>query len=232
MTQNVSAKPPACLGLRATDRTMRSTLCSLAFLGVCLLGGGGCAPSAHCDHGTCTCERGTSCDVACASPPCALNCAGDNPHCNGACANGDCSCGTASACSFTCGAPPCHVACDDRSTCEGHCANGDCTCGMGSTCSFSCDAPPCHVTCDGSNPRCAGTCANGTCHCGAGSTCDFTCASGPCHVECEAGASCLVHCPPGTAGTQNCDVITCAAGSTQTCSDGVTLACGASCPAH
>jgi hypothetical protein len=147
------------------------------------------------------------------------------------CSNGTCTCAAHDTCDFSCGSPPCHVDCGSGATCSGTCANGECTCEEGASCSFSCGAPPCHVTCEGSNPTCDGTCADGTCTCAAGSTCHFACASGPCHAACPAGASCVVACPnAGLAGTQDCDIVSCGAGSPVVCPDGLTLACGAACP--
>ncbi len=144
------------------------------------------------------------------------------------CENGTCRCESDAECDFTCEAPPCHVDCDAGSDCTGACANGTCVCDAGATCDFSCDAPPCHVTCAGDNPSCNGTCANGTCTCNAGSTCAFTCGAGPCHVTCE--GTCVVDCPPGTAGTQNCDITSCSAGEITVCPSGAATTCGAPCP--
>lgn len=154
-------------------------------------------------------------------------CNGD-PH--DACAGGTCVCEERATCDFACGAPPCHVACRPGSSCAGACANGTCTCDEGASCDFACDAPPCHVRCSADHPRCNGTCANGTCTCGPRSSCTFTCAAGPCHTECPEGARCVVLCPPETAGTQNCDIVTCAAGDPVICPDGRATTCGAPCP--
>jgi hypothetical protein len=147
------------------------------------------------------------------------------------CSNGTCACPGESTCAFSCAAPPCHVDCGPGSACQGTCANGECTCETGASCSFACGAPPCHVTCEGSNPRCDGTCANGTCTCAAGSACRFACASGPCHTVCPAGASCAVSCPnAGVAGTEDCDIVACAAGTPMICPDGLSIVCAAACP--
>jgi hypothetical protein len=152
-------------------------------------------------------------------------------HESGDCSNGTCVCAAGASCDFSCDSPPCHVDCAAGATCSGTCANGDCTCEMGASCSFACGAPPCHVTCEGSNPACDGTCANGTCTCAAGSACRFACASGPCHTVCPAGASCVVVCPnAGVAGTQDCDIVSCGAGSPVICPDGLAVTCGAACP--
>jgi hypothetical protein len=146
------------------------------------------------------------------------------------CSNGACVCPENATCAFACDSPPCHVDCGPGSACNGTCANGDCTCETGASCSFACGAPPCHVTCEGSNPRCDGTCANGTCACAAESDCHFACSSGPCHTLCPAGASCTVVCPSlGVAGTQDCDIASCAAGAPTICPDGLTIVCGAAC---
>jgi hypothetical protein len=181
-----------------------------------------------CVDGTCVCEAGESCEFGCDAPPCHATCEGDNPSCEGECANGSCTCGPNSDCDFHCVAPPCHLDCDEGSTCRGECANGNCSCATGAECHFACNAPPCHVACEGNNPSCTGVCANGSCTCGAGSSCEFDCASGPCHASCE--GTCLVHCPPGTAGTQNCDISSCAAGEAVVCESGAVTACGVPCP--
>jgi hypothetical protein len=146
------------------------------------------------------------------------------------CSNGTCVCEANAQCNLTCDAPPCHVDCGSGSSCSGVCANGDCTCEEGASCSFTCGSPPCHVTCEGDNPQCDGTCADGQCTCGADSTCRFTCASGPCHTTCPAGAHCVVDCPAGTAGTENCDITSCAAGKAVLCAGGKATTCGAECP--
>jgi len=122
------------------------------------------------------------------------------------------------------------VVCEgDNPGCRAACANGTCTCGSGSHCSFSCDAPPCHVTCE-PHTSCSGTCADGQCTCGENSTCSFTCAASPCHTSCAAGASCVVHCPAGLAGTEGCDIVSCAAGQPTVCPNGTAVTCGAACP--
>lgn len=189
-----------------------------------------CSQPAACRSGDCVCPLGAICETECAAPPCSIDCAGDNPHCSGACANGDCTCGTGSDCDLRCDAPPCHASCEDGSTCTAECANGDCTCGRGSRCAFECNAGPCHVTCDGDNEICSGVCSNGTCSCGPDSGCEFTCDAGPCHTECAAGSTCLVRCPNGNAGTQDCDILSCAAGEPVVCPDGMATVCGVPCP--
>ncbi|MBL9025786.1 MAG: hypothetical protein JNL21_26560 [Myxococcales bacterium] len=144
------------------------------------------------------------------------------------CENGLCTCEAGANCDFECDAPPCHVDCGEGSDCSGACANGTCECAPEATCDFACDAPPCHVTCAGDNPSCSGTCANGTCACGSNSSCAFTCSAGPCHVTCD--GTCVVDCPPDTAGTQNCDITSCAAGEIVVCPGGAATTCGAPCP--
>jgi hypothetical protein len=147
------------------------------------------------------------------------------------CSNGTCLCPAGTSCELGCAAPPCHVDCGNGSACTGTCANGTCTCEEGAECEFSCGAPPCHVACTGSNPTCDGVCANGDCSCGPNSVCHFACQSGPCHTTCEAGSVCVVDCPPGTAGTQDCDMPTCAAGQAITCPTHDHVVCGTStCP--
>jgi hypothetical protein len=146
------------------------------------------------------------------------------------CSNGTCVCGAGENCDIGCAAPPCHVECDDRSTCSGTCANGDCTCDESARCDFSCASPPCQVICAGDNPSCAGTCANGTCTCGPNSSCQFTCSAGPCHTSCAAGSTCVVACPAATAGTEDCDIVSCAAGEAVVCPNGGATTCNAACP--
>jgi hypothetical protein len=85
------------------------------------------------------------------------------------------------------------------------------------------------VTCDQDNPRCDGTCANGTCYCGPGSVCRFACADDNCKVQCAAGASCVLDCPRGGAGTV-CLFDECA--SPTVCPNGLAVACNASCPVN
>jgi peptidoglycan/LPS O-acetylase OafA/YrhL len=147
-----------------------------------------------------------------------------------ACANDRCVCHPGDSCDIACEAPPCNIACEHDSSCEATCANGSCVCEHGASCSFACKAPPCHVECAGDHDHCDGTCANGTCACGPDSSCLFTCPSGPCHSECPAGASCVVLCPNGHAGTQDCDIVQCAAGSPTLCGDGYATTCNAPCP--
>jgi hypothetical protein len=53
---------------------------------------------------------------------------------------------------------------------------------------------------------------------------------GTCHVDCGFAKSCVVHCPPGTAGTENCDIPGCASGKPKICQDGTTIVCGTQCP--
>jgi hypothetical protein len=184
-----------------------------------------------CGNGICVCQQGQSCDIPCAAPPCSLVCAGDNPRCRGGCANGDCTCLGQSSCDFTCQAPPCHVTCAGPATCTGVCANGECTCEQGAQCQFTCGTPPCAVSCLGNNAVCAGECANGSCTCGPGSSCQFVCQTGPCHVSCAAGSTCTVECPAaGQAGTQNCIIDSCAAGTAVLCPGGTFTTCGAPCP--
>jgi len=161
----------------------------------------------------------------------ALTFACDNQ--SGDCSDGTCTCPPNVSCIFSCNSPPCHVDCASGSSCTATCANGECTCELGAGCSFACGAPPCHVTCAGSNPTCDGTCANGTCTCAQDSVCHFRCESGPCHTICPTGARCVVTCPNvGVAGTQDCDIITCASGTPVLCADGLSIACGADCPSH
>jgi hypothetical protein len=193
----------------------------------------GCDDDHHsfvCANDTCWCGRGAECVTACAAPPCHLECLGDNPRCDGECANGDCVCGEASQCDFACQSPPCHVDCKRGADCSGQCANGTCTCERGASCELTCNSGPCHVRCAGDNPRCDGECANGSCTCEAGSTCRFTCIDHNCSATCAAGASCVLDCPLGRAGTQGCTFTTCAAGSPTVCPDGFTVTCGAPCP--
>jgi hypothetical protein len=182
-----------------------------------------------CANATCTCEERGNCNFTCTSPPCTLACE-QGSTCSGACANGACACDQGANCEFACKAPPCHVSCGQDSTCTGSCANGECTCQQGASCTFACDAPPCHVTCDGDNASCDGTCADGTCDCGPGSDCQFRCLSGPCHTQCREGARCVVSCPNGNAGTQDCDISTCAAGQVTVCPGGRAITCNAPCP--
>jgi hypothetical protein len=146
------------------------------------------------------------------------------------CDNGTCTCAALGECELECAAPPCHVLCEEGSQCDAACANGECACEERASCAFRCDAPPCHVRCEGENPSCAGTCANGTCECGPDSQCEFTCGSGPCHTLCGAGSSCVVHCPQGTPGSQNCDITQCASGEVTLCPDGRATTCNAPCP--
>jgi hypothetical protein len=182
-----------------------------------------------CDAGTCLCSGGRDCAFSCEAPPCTITCEGQNSHCDGECANGSCSCGRDSNCSFDCLAPPCHMSCAAGSVCTGTCANGSCSCAAGASCSFACSAGPCHVTCEQDNPRCDGTCANGTCYCGPGSSCRFACADNNCKVQCAAGASCVLDCPNGGAGS-SCTFNECAS-STTVCPSGLAVACNAPCPA-
>jgi hypothetical protein len=145
------------------------------------------------------------------------------------CSNGTCACASDDHCEFACGAPPCHVDCASGSTCSGTCSNGTCTCQRGASCAFECGAPPCHVACEGQNATCSGSCSNGTCTCGAGSQCAFRCLSGPCHATCAPGASCVVECPNGLAGSQDCDIVECASGPV-VCGGGAATVCNAPCP--
>jgi hypothetical protein len=150
----------------------------------------------------------------------------------GECSNGTCECSAGDSCDFTCGAPPCHALCaGDNHTCKAVCANGTCTCGRGSDCNFTCMTPPCHVSCE-ENTTCMGTCSNGQCTCGANSECTFACATSPCHSTCAAGSTCVVFCPAGSAGTQGCDIVSCAAGAPVICPGGNATTCGAPCPTN
>lgn len=146
------------------------------------------------------------------------------------CANDRCVCPAGESCEIACKAPPCNIECERGSDCEATCANGSCVCEHAASCAFECKAPPCHLQCAGDHERCDGTCANGTCACGTDSSCLFTCQSGPCHSECPAGASCVVLCPHGRAGTQDCDIVQCAAGAPTLCGDGYATTCNAPCP--
>lgn len=146
------------------------------------------------------------------------------------CSNETCFCPNGLSCELSCSAPPCNVACGEESSCEAACANGTCSCERGASCAFQCGAPPCHVRCAGGHERCDGTCANGTCACGVDSACVFECESGPCHSECPSGASCVVLCPNATAGTQDCDIISCWAGAPVLCPGGHATTCNAPCP--
>ena len=148
----------------------------------------------------------------------------------GECNNAVCACPSGDSCDFVCGTPPCHARCNgNNDSCNAQCANGTCTCGQGSHCSFTCKESPCHVSCS-ANSTCSGTCSDGQCDCGAGSTCNFTCMTSPCHSTCAAGARCVVLCPPGRAGTQDCDLVACAAGVPLICPGGNATTCGAACP--
>lgn len=157
----------------------------------------------------------------------AASCDGDRQR---DCSNRACSCPEGHDCEISCHAPPCNVTCEQGSRCEATCANGMCTCQEGASCDFACKAPPCHVRCAGQHDRCDGTCANGTCACGPDSSCAFVCESGPCHVECPAGARCVVLCPHAPAGTQDCDIVRCAAGSPTLCPGLGATTCNAECP--
>jgi peptidoglycan/LPS O-acetylase OafA/YrhL len=146
------------------------------------------------------------------------------------CANERCVCPAGESCEIECKAPPCNITCRHDSECEATCANGSCVCEHAASCTFDCKAPPCHVECAGDHDHCDGTCANGTCSCGPDSSCLFTCQSGPCHSVCPAGAECVVLCPNGAAGTQDCDIVQCAAGTPTICGDGYATTCNAECP--
>jgi hypothetical protein len=146
------------------------------------------------------------------------------------CSNNTCICPAHSDCDLSCHAPPCNVTCEDNARCDATCANGTCSCQDHASCDFRCGAPPCHVRCSGDNDRCDGTCANGTCACGENSSCLFTCQSGPCHTECPEGASCVVLCPNAPAGTQDCDIVRCAAGLPVLCPGLGATTCNADCP--
>lgn len=189
-----------------------------------------CAAHDDCSNGTCVCPVGASCDFDCASPPCHVDCDGDNPQCDGTCGNGECTCREASTCSFECHSPPCHVSCGPATDCSGTCANGGCSCARGSSCSFDCQSGPCHVTCEGDNPRCDGTCANGTCTCGDDSICEFSCLDANCVATCGEGSACTLHCPGGTPGAQGCSFSECPSGEPTVCDDGETIVCGTPCP--
>lgn len=188
-------------------------------------------PDYWCRGDTCVCERGSNCDIPCHTGTCSAECAGDNDRCRAECANGSCGCGPDSNCSFRCVAPPCLIDCAPGASCSASCANGVCTCAEGGRCSFTCDSGPCHVTCEGNHEACEGECSNGQCTCGPNSSCTFRCLSGPCHTSCASGSDCVVECPPGTAGTQNCDIVACSHGAPVVCPGGVAVACGAPCPA-
>jgi hypothetical protein len=183
-----------------------------------------------CADGTCHCEPGERCDIACYAPPCHLECVRDNPRCSGECANGDCTCGENSSCDFACLSPPCHVRCAESAECSGECANGTCTCDRGASCGFTCQSGPCHVKCAGDNELCSGECANGGCTCGANSTCNFTCTDHNCSASCAAGSHCALECPDGRAGEQGCRFSACASGEPTICPDGRTTTCNAPCP--
>jgi peptidoglycan/LPS O-acetylase OafA/YrhL len=146
------------------------------------------------------------------------------------CANERCVCPAGESCEIECKAPPCNIACRHDSDCAATCANGSCVCEHAASCTFACKAPPCHVECAGHHDHCDGTCANGTCSCGPDSSCLFTCQSGPCHSVCPAGAACVVLCPNGGAGSQDCDIVQCAAGEPTICGDGYATTCNAECP--
>jgi len=190
-----------------------------------------CRCDGECQGWDCVCPEGAACALECESPPCHVDCEGDNPSCEAECGNGDCNCGPGSHCDFTCHTAPCHVNCEGSSDCTGACANGTCVCAGGSDCAFVCDVSPCHVECEGDNPTCNGECANGSCTCGPNSACAFVCEDHNCHTFCGPGSACLLTCPLGTPGSQGCIFDECAAGEPTLCPDGITQSCGgAPCP--
>ena len=145
------------------------------------------------------------------------------------CENESCRCRAGEECDIQCIAPPCNLQCEEESKCNGGCANGMCECKDSARCEFECIASPCHVTCVGNN-ECSGACANGTCACGPDSSCHFRCEGGPCHTLCAQGSSCIVSCPDGTAGSEDCDMPSCAAGVPKVCPGKRTMVCNARCP--
>ena len=193
---------------------------------------GGTCHTGDCSNGECACPTGASCDFECASPPCHVDCEGNNSQCTGICGNGECTCGQGSQCDFECHSPPCHVTCERDTVCTGTCGNGDCTCGQGSECAFTCTSGPCHVACEGGNRSCSGECANGTCTCGSNSECSFVCIDGDCAIDCAANSSCVLTCQVGEPGAQGCRFSACGAGEPVLCPDGNTLVCGAECPSR
>lgn len=145
------------------------------------------------------------------------------------CENESCTCRAGDECDIHCLSPPCNLQCKEESKCNGGCANGSCVCEDSARCEFECITSPCHVTCVGNN-ECSGACANGTCECGHDSSCQFRCEGGPCHTLCRQGASCVVSCPDGTAGTEDCDIPSCAAGKPAICPGRNVMVCNARCP--
>jgi len=118
-----------------------------------------CTKTEDCTNGECTCEPGEACSFECTTPPCHVDCAGQNASCSGICGNSSCTCGAGSSCEFDCQSGPCHVECaGDNPSCSGVCANGTCSCEAGSSCAFSCLDNNCKFNCSGD---CAVYCANG-----------------------------------------------------------------------
>jgi hypothetical protein len=147
--------------------------------------------NADCSNGTCGCERGSTCEFSCDSPPCHVDCL-PGSSCSAACADGTCTCEEGAACSFVCNTGPCHVTCvGDNGFCSGECWDGQCDCGSGSTCSFRCDSPPCHTTCDLGSSCVLDCLPNGA----GGPSCDI--------VSCATGSPTL--CPGGEFVTCNAD---------------------------
>lgn len=182
-----------------------------------------------CENGRCYCLDDERCEIPCYAPPCHVDCLGEDVTCVAECGNGECYCGDGADCTFGCHSPPCHVNCELGASCTGTCENGTCRCARGADCVFDCGSGPCHVQCEGDNGTCDGECSNGTCACGPNSSCSFKCLDGNCSVSCAAGASCVLECPGGRAGEEDCDFDRCE-GAQTTCANGTHVACDAPCP--
>lgn len=150
-----------------------------------------CSGNKDCSNGECACQKGAVCEFTCESPPCHVNCEGDNPSCTGTCGNASCTCGVGSSCEFSCETGPCHVNCEgSNSSCAGTCANGTCTCGAGSDCTFDCLDDNCKFNCEGS---CTVACRPGM----AGETCQINHCAGGTPTVCADGVHvvCGTPCP-------------------------------------
>jgi hypothetical protein len=145
-----------------------------------------------CGNGSCPCLPGDECQIACAAPPCHIDCEYGST-CIAQCANGTCRCRQDSTCAFGCLSPPCHVSCELGSHCSGECANGTCSCGSNSSCHFECLDGNCSASC-GAGSSCTLECLSGR----AGERgCDFdACAAGATEV-CAGGTviTCGAPCP-------------------------------------
>jgi hypothetical protein len=166
---------------------MPAVLLSLMFL---LAACGDDDVSYGCVNGSCACHEGDHCSIACASPPCHIECA-EGSRCEAECANGTCTCQDGSDCAFGCASPPCHVHCERGTECSGECENGGCTCGDGSSCYFACLDSNCGVSC-GRGSSCVLECVLG--RAGEGH-CDFDRCDGE-EVLCDDGVvACNAPCP-------------------------------------